>query len=106
MVLLKGKGINRINIINKYNNIIHFHAMCVHCESEPELIDTKNFWNNEKIGTENLKKDVIKNSINSFVKNEFNDNEKFKNHIFKSFCENIKFGDGNYEVELPFIPGN
>ena len=41
--------------------------MCIHWESEPELIDTRNVWNNEKIGTENLKKDVIKNSVDSFI---------------------------------------
>ena len=80
--------------------------MHIHCESKPELIDTKNFWNNEKIGTEHLKNDVNKNYVDSFVKNEFNDNEKFENHIFKSFCEKIKFFDGNNEVKLPFIPGN
>ena len=75
---------------------IHSHAILKHYESNPELIDTKIFWNNEKIGTENLKDDVIKNAVDSFVKNEFNDNEKFENHIFKSFCENVKFVDANY----------
>ena len=80
--------------------------MHIRCESKAKLIDTKFFWNNEQIGTENLKVDVIKNSVGSFVKKEFNDNEKFENHIFKSFCENIKYVDANYQVILPFIPGN
>ena len=70
--------------------------MHIHCESKAKLIDTNFFWNNEQIGTENLKVNVIKNSVDSFVKNEFNDNEKFENHIFKSFCENIKYVDANY----------
>ena len=70
------------NQSNKHLNIIHSHVMRAYCESKPELTDTKSFWNNEKIGTENLKNDVIKNSIDSFVKNEFSDNEKFDNHIF------------------------
>ena len=48
--------------------------MRMHCESKPELIDTKIFWNKEKIDTGNLKNDVIKNSVDSVVKNEFNDN--------------------------------
>ena len=94
------------NQSNKHVNIIHSNVMRTHCESKPELIDTKLFWSNEKIGTENLKNEVIKNFVDSFVENEFNNNEQFENHIFKSFCENIKFVDGNYEVKLPFIPGN
>ena len=53
-----------------------------------------------------MKDDIIKNSVDSFVKNDFNDNEKFENHISKSFYENFKFVDGNYEVKWPFIPGN
>ena len=94
--VLSGPIERKRNQSNKHVNIIHSHVMHIHCESKPELIDTKIFWNNEKIGTENLKNDVIKNSVDSFVKNEFNDNEKFENHIFKSFCENIIFADGNY----------
>ena len=70
--------------------------MHIHCGSKAKLIDTNVFWNSEQIGTENLKVNVIKNSVDSFVKNEFNDNEKFENHIFKSFCENIKYVDANY----------
>ena len=92
------------NQSNKHVNIIHSHVMRVHYESKPELIDTKNIWNDEKIGTENLKNDVTKNSVDSFVKNEFNDNEKLENHFFKSFCENIKFVDGNYRLNCHLFP--
>ena len=46
--LIERKG----NQSSKHVNIIHSHVMRIHCESKPELIDTKNFWNNEKIGTE------------------------------------------------------
>ena len=104
--VLSGPIERKRNQSNKHVNIIHSHAMRIRCESKPELIDTKNLWNNEKIGTEILKNDVIKNSVDSFAKNEFNDNEKFENHSFKLFCDNIKFVDRNYEVKLPFIPGN
>ena len=93
---LSGPIKRKKNQSNKHVNIIHSHAILKHYESKPELIDTNIFWNNEKIGTENLKDDVIKNAVDSFVKKEFNDNEKFENHIFKSFCENVKFVDGNY----------
>ena len=61
--------------------------MCMHSGSKPELIARRYFWNNE------------------WIKNEFNDNEKLENHIFKSFFEIIKFVDGNYKVKLPFFPG-
>ena len=103
---LSGPIERKRNESNRHVNIIHSHVMRIHCKSKPELIDKKIFWNCEKIGTENVKNDVIKNSIDSFVKNEFTNNENFENHIFKSFCENIKFADGNYEVKLPFIQGN
>ena len=83
--VLSGPIERKKNQSNKDVNIIHSHVMRMHCESKPELIDTKSFWNNEKIDTGNLKNDVIKNSVDSVVKNEFNDNEKFENHIFKSF---------------------
>ena len=66
--VLSGPIERKMNQSNKHVNIIHSHVMCIHCESESELIDTKKFWNNEKIGTENLKNDVIKNSVDSFVK--------------------------------------
>ena len=56
--------------------------MHIRCESKAKLIDTKFFWNNEQIGTENLKVDVIKKSVDSFFKNEFNDNEKFEKSYF------------------------
>ena len=56
--------------------------MHIRCESKAKLIDTKFFWNNEQIGTENLKVDVIKISVGSFVKKEFNDNEKFEKSYF------------------------
>ena len=102
--VLSGPIETKRNQSNKYVNIIHSQVVRIHCGSKPELIDIKNFWNNEKIGTENLKNDVIKNSVDSFVKNEFNDNKKIESHAFKSSCENIKFVDGNYEVKLPFIP--
>ena len=104
--VLSGSIERKRNQSNKHVNISHSHIMHIHCESKEELIDTKSFWNNEKIGTENSKNDIIKNSVDSFVKNEFNDSEKFENHIFKSFCENIKFDDGKYEVKFPFTPGN
>ena len=32
--------------------------------------------------------------------------KNLKNHIFKSFCENNKYVDANYQLTLPFIPGN
>ena len=75
------------NQSNKHLNIINSHVMRVHCESKPELIDKKIFWNSEKIGTENLKNDVIKNSVESFDKNEFNDNEKFENLFLNHFVK-------------------
>ena len=74
-VLLKNQS-------NKYVNIIHSHAMHIHCKSKAKLIDTRFFWNNGQIGTENLKVDVIKKSVDSFFKNEFNDNEKFEKSYF------------------------
>ena len=72
------------NQSNKHVNIINFHVMRIHCKSKPELIDTKTSWNNKKIGTENLKNGVIKNSIDIFVKNEFND---YENHILNHFVK-------------------
>ena len=56
--------------------------MHIHCKSKAKLIDTNFFWNNGQIGTENLKVDVIKKSVDSFFKNEFNDNEKFEKSYF------------------------
>ena len=60
----------------------------------------KKFWRNEKNVTEKFKTDMIKNSIDMFVKNEFIDDEKIEKDVLKKFCENIKFVDGNYEVSL------
>ena len=65
--------------------------MRVQCESKPELIDTKNFWENKKIGTKKFKTEIIKNSVNIFAKNELIDNEKFENDFLKVFGENVKF---------------
>ena len=67
--VLSGPIERKRNQSNKHVNIIHSHVIRIHCESKPELIDTKIFWNNEKIGIKNLKNDVIKNFLDSFVKN-------------------------------------
>ena len=70
--------------------------MHIHCKSKAKLIDTKFFWNNGQIGTENLKVDVIKKSVDSFLKMSLMIMKNLKNHICKSFCENIKYVDANY----------
>ena len=53
--------------------------MRVQCENKPKLIDIKSFRRNEKIGTEMFETDIIKNSVDMFVKSEFINDEKFEN---------------------------
>ena len=62
-VVLSGRVGNEGNQANKHVNVIHFHVMPMQSESKPELIDTKIFWRNKKIGTENFKTDIIKSSV-------------------------------------------